>query len=179
MWKDAGACRFLGGRKVYLKNRICKVGKPHEWARVVRCVRGPKLAKGGFNYHTGKAKHHTKSKVEHIIGGMVLNSCYKFRAFSHSNGYIRGAKRGKIAYASDQKGRNIWKVTKGLSGRKNTISIRSPDGKMALTAKHGYIRMEKAKKSKAATFFIHQGLIGKHGVAFMLTTGKNTFLLHE
>jgi len=55
MWKDRAACRFLGGRLSMQKRSICKVGRPHQWARVIRCVRGPILSKKGLNYKTGRS----------------------------------------------------------------------------------------------------------------------------
>ena len=76
MWKDRGNCRFLGGRLVYQKIKTCKSGRPHQWAKVTRCVRGPILSKKGLNYKTGKSskgkkvsKHaghkHVKKVVKH------------------------------------------------------------------------------------------------------------------
>jgi hypothetical protein len=38
MWKGNKACRFLGGKRVYMKVKTCKVGRPHQWVRVTRCV---------------------------------------------------------------------------------------------------------------------------------------------
>jgi hypothetical protein len=55
MWKNTGACKFLGGRLTYQTQKICKAGKPHSWARVTRCVRGPVLTNKGFSYKHGKA----------------------------------------------------------------------------------------------------------------------------
>merc|ERR1712086_1168059 len=52
--KSLPRCRFLGGRLVYQKHAVCKAGKPHQWARVVRCVRGAVLSKKGLNYKTGQ-----------------------------------------------------------------------------------------------------------------------------
>jgi len=54
-WKDEAACRFLGGKLTYQKAQKCKVGKPHQWKRVVRCVKGAVITHKGLNYHTGKA----------------------------------------------------------------------------------------------------------------------------
>jgi len=54
MWKNRGNCRFLGGKLVYQKIKVCKTGRPHQWAKVTRCVRGPILSKKGLNYKTGK-----------------------------------------------------------------------------------------------------------------------------
>jgi hypothetical protein len=67
MWKDRSACNFLGGRLAYQKHKVCKVGKPHQWTRVVRCVRGPVLSKKGLNYKTGRHFKHTSSKKETIL----------------------------------------------------------------------------------------------------------------
>lgn len=55
IWKGSSACRFLGGRLVYHRLHTCKVGRPHQWKRVVRCVLGPILSGKGFNYKTGGA----------------------------------------------------------------------------------------------------------------------------
>ena len=49
MWTNSAGCRFLGGRRVYQRIRRCKVGKPHQWKRVVRCVQGPVLSRKGLN----------------------------------------------------------------------------------------------------------------------------------
>jgi len=64
MWKNSAACRFLGGRLVYTKNSVCKVGKPHQWLRVTRCVQGPVLTHKGFSYkHGGKYVRKTRRTV--------------------------------------------------------------------------------------------------------------------
>merc|ERR1711907_327152 len=56
MWKDEEACKFLGGKLIYQNHQECKTGKPHQWARVVKCVQGPVLSNKGFSYkHGGKA----------------------------------------------------------------------------------------------------------------------------
>jgi len=54
MWKNRKACRFLGGKLVYQTHKTCKTGKPHQWARVTRCVAGPTISKLGLNYKTGR-----------------------------------------------------------------------------------------------------------------------------
>jgi hypothetical protein len=54
MWKDRKACSFLGGRLVYQKHAVCKTGRPHQWQRVTRCVRGAVLTHKGLNYKTGQ-----------------------------------------------------------------------------------------------------------------------------
>jgi len=53
MWRNAAACRFLGGRLIRQRKRICKTGKPHTWKRVVRCIKGPVITNRGFNYKKG------------------------------------------------------------------------------------------------------------------------------
>lgn len=61
-WKDRAACKFLGGRLVYMKMSKCKSGRKHVWKRVVKCVRGPVLTNKGFNYKTGTVKKGFKPK---------------------------------------------------------------------------------------------------------------------
>lgn len=64
MWKDAASCRFLGGRLIRQPYRVCKVGRPHSWKRVVRCIKGPIISGKGFNYGRRSNYHHNlKSKV--------------------------------------------------------------------------------------------------------------------
>jgi len=61
MWKDEGACQFLGGKLAYQTTQVCKTGKPHTWARVTRCVQGPVLTHKGLDYKTGKLANATKA----------------------------------------------------------------------------------------------------------------------
>merc|ERR1712086_526662 len=61
MWKDEKACRFLGGKLTYQTKHTCKVGKPHQWKRVVRCVKGAVISHKGLDYKTGMA--HVSSNV--------------------------------------------------------------------------------------------------------------------
>jgi len=65
MWKNRSNCRFLGGKLVYQKIKTCKTGRPHQWAKVTRCVRGPILSKKGLNYKTGKKIVVKKSHAKH------------------------------------------------------------------------------------------------------------------
>merc|ERR1711865_607823 len=91
MWKNRKNCRFLGGRLTYQKHATCKVGKPHQWARVVRCVEGAILSKSGLNYKTGRngrnggTMTHSSSKKEVVLGGMKLGGCYKFRPYIYTH----------------------------------------------------------------------------------------------
>jgi len=64
MWKDEKACRFLGGKLIYQAKQTCKVGKPHQWKRVVRCVKGAVITHKGLDYKTGKAKE--SINVKHL-----------------------------------------------------------------------------------------------------------------
>ena len=71
MWKDRANCRFLGGKLVYQKIATCKTGRPHQWVKVKRCVRGAVLSKKGLNYKTGLA--YRVSTIKRItIQGMTL-----------------------------------------------------------------------------------------------------------
>jgi len=94
MWKNRKNCRFLGGRLTYQKHATCKVGKPHQWARVVRCVEGAILTKSGLNYKTGRygrngrnggTMTHSSSKKEVVLGGMKVGGCYKFRPYIYTH----------------------------------------------------------------------------------------------
>jgi hypothetical protein len=63
---------------------------------------------------------------------MKLGSCYKFRAFDHSDDYMSDIKG--VAYNSPKdKLHRAFKVIKGLSGFTNSISMTTVDGKDALT----------------------------------------------
>ena len=64
MWKDEKACRFLGGKLTYQTKHTCKVGKPHQWKRVVRCVKGAVISHKGLDYKTGMA--HVSSNVRSL-----------------------------------------------------------------------------------------------------------------
>jgi len=77
-WKGDGACRFLGGKKVYTKSKICKEGKPHTWERVIRCVRGPVISGKGFNYKTGGA--HVEEKKKKTVTRKKSRVHYQFGA---------------------------------------------------------------------------------------------------
>lgn len=126
MWKGRSACRFLGGRLVYHKHKICKTGRPHQWKRVKRCVKGNILTKKGLNYKTGRAlRTHTRL----VIGGLVENSCYKFRAFEHSKDYLAYRyKHKKYEIYQSPKSRlkdRVWKIKRGIYGAKNTITLQS------------------------------------------------------
>jgi hypothetical protein len=69
MWKDHKACRFLGGKLVYMTHRTCKTGRPHQWQRVTRCVRGAVITNKGFNYKTGRGhKKVVKKPIKKVIG---------------------------------------------------------------------------------------------------------------
>merc|ERR1712167_463021 len=90
MWKDHRACKFLGGKLVYQTHKTCKVGKPHVWKRVIRCVQGPILSGKGLNYKTGKAFRVIKrrwntmgSKRELTIGGLKVGKCYRISPYSY------------------------------------------------------------------------------------------------
>merc|ERR1712086_1199982 len=58
------ACRFLGGKLTYQTKHTCKVGKPHQWKRVVRCVKGAVISHKGLDYKTGMA--HVSSNVRSL-----------------------------------------------------------------------------------------------------------------
>lgn len=66
MWKDQKACRFLGGKLTYQKKQTCKIGKPHQWKRVVRCVKGAVISHKGLDYHTGKGHVKANANVKSL-----------------------------------------------------------------------------------------------------------------
>ena len=134
------ACRFIGGRLVYHRKSVCKVGKPHTWKRVVRCVQGPVISGKGLNYKTGHSKKTTvNKKTVVIVSGMKLGTCYKFRAFDHSDDYVSDIKG--VAYNSPKnKLHRAFKVIKGLSAMSNTVSLSTVDGKDALVNVKGNLK---------------------------------------
>lgn len=138
MWKNHANCKFVGGRLVYKTRAICKVGKPHTWKRVTRCVQGNVISGKGLNYKTGKGHTTNSTKTKTIVhkhsvtsvSGMKLGSCYKFKAYSHNNldpdlfmSNVKG-----VGYNSPEMGKyeelpRKWKVVKGMAGFRNTITI--------------------------------------------------------
>merc|ERR1712086_666223 len=135
MWKNRKNCRFLGGRLTYQKHAVCKVGKPHQWARVVRCVQGPILSKKGLNYKTGRSMRHSSSKREVVLGGMRVGGCYKLRAFAHTKDYFSNV--GTFAFNSETSTTNIWKIVPGIDGTKtpSLSRTRPADTDSCFTAK--------------------------------------------
>lgn len=191
MWKDRANCRFLGGRLVYQKHHTCKVGKPHQWARVTRCVQGPILKKGGFNYKTGRGYTKKSSTTHHfqihtttsrtIIAGMTMGDCYRFRSYDNRRTYL-GNSHGYL-YAQGGSPQ-AWKVIEGKIGRKGTVSLQSPykSGRPYLIRHQGYRAKLHAGSStlwkRDASFWAHKGLVG-HGVSFRSENYGQYFLKHD
>lgn len=76
MWKGQASCRFLGGKLGYQKTNICKKGRNHVWKLVRICVKGPVMAKSGFDYKHGRGFRRDRSHRTIVIGGMTLGKCY-------------------------------------------------------------------------------------------------------
>jgi len=184
MWKDRAACRFLGGRLSMQKRSICKVGRPHQWARVIRCVRGPILSKKGLNYKTGRSSrsvrrsvtHHTRTKREQIIGGLRVGGCYKLRAFHHTKDYLSNV--GTYAFNSETSKTKVWKIVPGIDGTRNSITLKDPKSKYGLMAygkNKARFYWNKYLNKKAATFYVTKGLMGR-GVSFMPVSKRGYFM---
>jgi hypothetical protein len=178
MWKDTAACNFLGGKMVKTKHSTCKVGKPHQWVKVTRCVQGPVLTNKGLNYKTGQA-HYTKDKVTKItkIGGMVMGMCYKFQAYEHSKDYLKI--KGIRAYNSPHSGDNVFKVVKGISGHTNSVSLIYKN--KAALGMHGngvWAKSLHSANKHYQSFYVTKGMAGK-GVSFMSTKWKGWFIKHK
>ena len=182
MWKDRSNCRFLGGKLVYQKIKLCKTGRPHQWAKVTRCVRGPILHKKGLNYKTGKAfkvSHTTKTKHTVTIQGMTLGQCYKLRAYHHTDDFL--GNRGTYAYNTPEKVPTVWKIVAGLDGQKNTITIKDRTDKYgAMLYNKATVRFywNKWLNKKGASFYVTKGLMHA-GVSFMPAHLKGYFLRIE
>jgi len=109
MWKDHKACRFLGGKLVYLTHKTCKAGKPHQWKRVIRCVQGPILSGKGLNYKTGRAM---KKIVKRSYSRILFNSNSPPKGLRGSN-YKRLVKthknsRGDVVYTFTKSSSMNW-----------------------------------------------------------------------
>lgn len=110
MWTNDAACRFLGGRLVHHKRQTCKLGKPHSWKRVVRCVQGPVLSGKGFNYKPAGKKEKVLKKKENprkVVNGMLFGDCYRFRAFDNKESYF-GDTNGLLYSKSNNL--QVWRV---------------------------------------------------------------------
>jgi hypothetical protein len=178
MWKDRKACRFLGGRLVYQTHKTCKTGRPHQWARVVRCVAGPKISKKGLNYKTGRKFRHTSTKREVVLGGMRVGGCYKFRAYSHSKNYFSNV--GTYAKNSASSRLNTWKIVAGIDGTRNSITFKDRTnryGLMLYSSKRTRFFWNKYLHKKNSTFYVLKGLMGR-GVSFMPAHKRGYFLQH-
>merc|ERR1719424_1818473 len=111
MWKNRSGCRFLGGRLVYQKHAVCKAGKPHQWARVVRCVRGAVLSKKGLNYKTGQ-----RHSLVHICakeGGKC--KCTGTMIYGHGKTWAQALKK-----------KNVIKKVKGVTSCTNKALGKDP-----------------------------------------------------
>merc|ERR1711990_603366 len=179
MWKDHGACKFLGGRLVYQKHRTCKTGRPHQWARVIRCVQGPVLSKKGLNYKTGRSFRHTSTKREVILGGMRVGGCYKLRAFAKTKDYFSNV--GTFAYNSPSSRLNVWRIMKGIDGTKNSVTFKDRTnryGLMLYSTDRARFYWNKYLNKKNSVFYVIKGLMGR-GVSFMPVHKKGYFMRHQ
>jgi len=185
MWKNHKACRFLGGKLQYMTHRTCKVGKPHQWARVIRCVRGPVISGKGFNYKTGRGyrtttKTHTKTVRTTTIGGLTLGKCYTFRAYKNHKSYLTS--RGGLIYNSHYSGMKVWKVVKGKYGR-NSVTLVNPKNQRYALRHQGYRAKLHAGRStlwkKDASFNVGKFLRGSNIVSFRSVNYPSHFLAHD
>jgi hypothetical protein len=179
MWKSRSACKFLGGRLVYQKHRTCKTGRPHQWARVTRCVQGPILSKKGLNYKTGRSFRSSKSKREVILGGMRVGGCYKLRAYAHTKDYFSNV--GTFAYNSPSSKLNVWRITKGIDGTKNSVTFKDRTnryGLMLYSTDRARFYWNKYLNKKNSVFYVIKGLMGR-GVSFMPVHKKGYFMRHQ
>jgi hypothetical protein len=98
---------------IYQRRQICKVGKPHTWKRVTRCVQGPVLSNKGFNYKTGKGGatyHFDIHTTKTVISGLTVGDCYRFRAYDMHKAFL-GEHNGLLYAAEGHK--HSWKVLNG------------------------------------------------------------------
>merc|ERR1712146_523346 len=143
--------------------KICKTGRPHQWAKVTRCVQGPILSKKGLNYKTGlayKISHTHRVHKSYYIGGLRLGKCYKFRAYSKKTDYL--ANQGTYAFNSPYSKINVWKVGKDMDGSKNTITIFDRTGRYgARLYSRDRVRFywNKWLSKKSATMYVLHGLL--------------------
>jgi len=117
MWKDEKACRFLGGKLTYQAKATCKVGKPHQWKRVVRCVKGAVISHKGLDYRTGKAK--ASINVKHLGMRRILLEDEHSQSVGFPGKRINAAavlEAGKVGQNDDKF--NLGLITKGkLKGK--------------------------------------------------------------
>ena len=181
MWKNRANCRFLGGKLTYQKIKICKTGRPHQWARVTRCVQGPILSKKGLNYKTGlayKIRRIHRVHKSYYVGGLRLGGCYKFRAYSKKADYLSNV--GTYAYNDPESKINVWKVGRGLDGSRNTVTIYDRTGRYgARLYSRDRVRFywNKWLSKPSATWYVIKGLAGK-GISFMPKYKRSYFLRH-
>lgn len=167
MWRNRASCRFLGGKLVYFRHHTCKAGRPHQWSRVIRCVKGPILSKTGFDYKTGKMRVRrfakSKTKKEVVLGGMVLGSCYRM-----TSPYIKGMTTPK------------FRVTRGANGKRNSVSFWTPNKSHIVYNNKGALAQAPRKRfdKNRASFYVLRGLVSRRSrlVSFMDTMGRRKFI---
>jgi hypothetical protein len=163
MWKNHAACRFLGGKLVYHRTKVCKAGRPHRWQRVTRCVRGAVLTNKGFNYKTGHGHGHSRHTRYTVISGLVVGKCYKFRSYGMKHHYLWDYRTALWTGRSSGK-KATWLVQKGKIGKHGTVTLASRLRGGSVIRHQGYrAKVHKGKSSlwkKDASFYAHYGLIG-------------------
>merc|ERR1719473_915222 len=143
MWKNHASCRFLGGKLVYLRHKTCKSGKPHQWARVVRCVQGPILTNKGLNYKTGKAFKKHASVI--TFTGKTYATC-----------------QGKYVRTTDRRnGKAVWSQ---VTGAKNRFMYYNTTGRWACLGNKYKKGVLKTRQGKWTTYFV-QSAKTKGGLA--------------
>lgn len=166
MWKNSAACRFLGGKLVYHRHRTCKVGKPHQWKRVVRCVQGPVLSNKGFNYKTGGRHGHGRHSKYTVISGLVVGKCYRFRTYHNKHAYLYDHSAHMYIGKAGGK-RSVYQVVKGKIGAKGTVTLASRLRKGRVLRHQGYrMKVHSGKDTlwkKDASFYAHFGIVGGRG----------------
>jgi hypothetical protein len=166
MWRNSAACRFLGGKLVYHRHRTCKVGKPHQWKRVVRCVQGPVLSAKGFNYKTGGRHGHGRHSKYTVISGLVVGKCYRFRTYHNKHAYLYDHSAHMYIGKAGGK-RSVYQVVKGKIGAKGTVTLASRLRKGRVLRHQGYRMKVHSGKStlwkKDASFYAHFGIVGGRG----------------
>jgi hypothetical protein len=163
-WKNHAACRFLGGKLVYHRFKVCKAGRPHKWARVTRCVRGPVLTNKGFNYKTGqKARHISRRSRYTVISGLVVGKCYRFRAYSKAHDYLWDYK-GALWSGKASGKKSVFQVLKGKIGKRGTVTLASRLRRGRVLRHQGYrMKIHSGRSTlwkKDASFYAHYGLVG-------------------
>lgn len=105
----------------------------------------------------------SKTKKEVVLGGMVLDSCYRM-----TSPYIKGMTTPK------------FRVTRGANGKRNSVSFWTPNKSHIVYNNKGALAQAPRKRfdKNRASFYVLRGLVSRRSrlVSFMDTMGRRKFI---